>query len=267
LTARGARSPDHLRVATLNLLYYPQGDRWRERRPFVEGELRVLAPDVIGFQEVNRAIDQDHALAESAGPDLGFVVHRASETIRSRYPRHWDGVVILARESAGQVLFHKVLRLTHLRIVQALGIRRPDGTTITVANTHLHHPEGDAGRQARHRQANAVLGFLADLPEADVVVLVGDLNAVPGEPALELLFGAGFRSATREAGRGDPETFPSGLVAPTIYRGPGACIDYVLVRGPAVVEDARIAFDRPAPGDPGLFPSDHRGIVVDLALP
>jgi endonuclease/exonuclease/phosphatase (EEP) superfamily protein YafD len=99
-----------------------------------------------------------------------------------------------------------------------------------------------------------------------VVVLVGDLNALPDEPALEVLFGAGFRSATREAGLGDPETFPSGLVAPTIERGPGECIDYVLVRGAALVKGARIAFERAAPGDPGLFPSDHRGIVVDLAF-
>ena len=266
MTARDARASGRLRVATLNLLYYPQGDRWRERRPLVEDELRAFEPDVIGFQEVNRSIDQDHGLAESAGPALGYVVHRASETIRSRYPRHWDGVVLLTRESAGQVVFHEVRRLTHLRIVQALGIRRPDGARITVANTHLHHPGDDAGRRARLRQASAILEFLADVPEADVVVLLGDLNAIPDEPALEVFFGAGFRSATREAGRGDPDTFPSGLVAPTVDRGPGACIDYVLVRGAAVVEGAQIAFDRPAPGDAGLFPSDHRGIVVDLGL-
>ena len=55
---------DDLRgLATLNLLYYPQGDRWRERGPLVEAQLRELAPDVIGLQEVNRSIDQDTALA------------------------------------------------------------------------------------------------------------------------------------------------------------------------------------------------------------
>ena len=92
-----------VRVATINLLYYPQGDRWKERRPLVEAELRDLGPDVIGLQEVNRSIDQDHALAASAAPELEYQVYRASNTIRPRYPRHWDGVVLLVRRAAGTV--------------------------------------------------------------------------------------------------------------------------------------------------------------------
>ena len=209
-----------VRLATLNLLYYPQGDRWRERRPLVERELRALAPDVIGLQEVNRSIDQDHALAAAAGEELDYRVFRASETIRNRYPRHWDGVVLLVRRAAGEVLFHETRRLTHLRVVQAIGLRRPDGSTLTVANTHLHHPDGPPGHVARLRQARHVLAFLDELPTADATVLGGDLNGLPDEPSLTLLFEAGFRSATREAGLGDPGTFGSGLVAPTIYRGP-----------------------------------------------
>ena len=255
-----------IRLATLNLLYYPQGDRWRERRPLVEAELRALAPDVIGLQEVNRSMDQDHALAAAAGPKLGYRVYRASESIRNRYPRHWDGVVLLVREVAGEVLFHEVQRLTHLRVVQALGLRRPDGSTVTIANTHLHHPDGPPGYVARLRQARTVLAFLHGLPASDAIVLGGDLNGRPDEPSLQSFFGSGFRSATREAGCGDPGTFGSGLIAPTIYRGPPFCIDYLLVRGSVRVLDARLAFDRPAPTDLGLYPSDHRGLVADLAI-
>jgi endonuclease/exonuclease/phosphatase family metal-dependent hydrolase len=262
LTASRAGTPDRLRVATLNLLFYPQGDRWGERRPLVEDELRVLAPDVLGLQEVNRTIDQDHALAAAMGEGLGYAVHRASESIRPRYPRHWDGVVLLVRRAAGEVLFHEIRRLTYLRVVQALGIRTSGGRTVTIANTHLHH----AGAAMRMRQVTAILGFLESLPRTEVTVLLGDLNALPDEPALELLFGAGFRSATREAGLGDPATFPSGLIAPTISRGPDEAIDYVLVRGRATIATARIAFNRPAADDAGLYPSDHVGIVADLAI-
>ena len=255
-----------IRLATINLLYYPQGDRWKERRPLVEAELRDLAPDVIGLQEVNRSIDQDHALAASAGPELGYQVYRASNTIRPRYPRHWDGVVLLVRRAAGEVRFHEVRRLTHLRVVQAIGLRLPDGSTLTVANTHLHHPDGPPGHVARLRQARDVLAFLDGLAPTDTTVLGGDLNGLPDEPSLALLFDAGFRSATREAGIGDPGTFGSGLVAPTIYRGPRFCIDYLLVRGSARVMTARLAFDRPSAHDPGLYPSDHLGLTADLAL-
>lgn len=257
---------DRIRLATINLLYYPQGDRWRERRPLVEAQLRALAPDVIGLQEVNRSIDQDHALAAAAGPDLGYRVYRASETIRDRYPRHWDGVVLLVGRAAGEVLFHETRRMTHLRVVQAIGLRLPGGATLTVANTHLHHPDGPPGYVARLRQARAVLGFLEGLPATDATVLGGDLNGMPDEPSLTSLFDAGFRSATREAGIGDPGTFGSGLVAPTIYRGPSFCIDYLLVRGSARVVSAGLAFDRPAEDDPGLYPSDHLGLVADLEI-
>jgi endonuclease/exonuclease/phosphatase family metal-dependent hydrolase len=255
-----------VRLATLNLLYYPQGDRWRERRPLVESELRRLGPDVMGLQEVDRSTDQDRALAAAAGPALDYHVYRASDTVRARYPRAWDGVVLLVRRSAGAIRFHHVRRLTHLRVVQAIGIVRPDGRTLTVANTHLHHPDGPKGYVPRLRQAKAVLDFLNELPDADATVLGGDLNGQPDEPALLHLFDAGFRSAMREAGVGDVGTFGSGLIAPTVYRGPRFCIDYLLVRGAASVRQARLAFDQPSPDDPGLYPSDHLGLVADLEL-
>jgi endonuclease/exonuclease/phosphatase family metal-dependent hydrolase len=173
-------------------------------------------------------------------------------------------VVLLVGRAAGDVLFHEVRRLTHLRVVQAIGLRRPDGTTLTVANTHLHHPDGPPGHVARLRQARTVLAFIEGLPQADATVLCGDLNGLPDEPSLTYLFDAGFRSATRETGLGDPGTFPSGLVAPTIYRGPSSCIDYLLVRGSARVLAAGLAFDQPSADDPGLYPSDHLGLVADL---
>ena len=133
-------------------------------------------------------------------------------------------------------------------------------------NTHLHHPDGPPGHVARLRQARAITAFLDELPPTDATVLVGDLNGLPDEPAMDWLFAAGFRSATREAGLGDPGTFPSGLIAPTIYRGPRVCIDYVLVRGSVRVKDARLAFDQPSANDPGLYPSDHLGLVADLEI-
>jgi len=259
-------TPRQIRLATINLLYYPQGDRWQERRPLVETQLRSVAPDVIGLQEVNRSIDQDYALAASAGPQLEYRVFRASEAIRDRYPRHWDGVVLLVRRGTGEVTFHETRRLTYLRVIQAIGIRWPDGKTLTIANTHLHHPDGPPGYVARLRQARTILAFLEVLPSTDATVLGGDLNGLPDEPSLTSLFAAGFRSATREAGLGDPGTFGSGLVAPTIYRGPRLCIDYLLVRGSARVVSAGLAFDQPAADDAGLYPSDHLGLVADLEV-
>ncbi len=161
--------------------------------------------------------------------------------------------MLLVRRAGGAVLFHEIRRMTHLRVVQAIGLRLPDGTSLTVANTHLHHPDGPPGYVARLRQTRSILAFLDGLPATDATVLGGDLNGLPDEPSLTSLFGAGFRSATREAGLGDPGTFGSGLVAPTIYRGPRFCIDYLLVRGSVRVVAAGLAFDEPAADDPGAL--------------
>jgi hypothetical protein len=48
--------------------------------------------------------------------------------------------------------------------------------------------------------------------------------------------------------------------------GDPGCLDYVWVRGAATVEEARLAFDRPAVGDASLYPSDHLGIAAWLVV-
>jgi hypothetical protein len=47
--------------------------------------------------------------------------------------------------------------------------------------------------------------------------------------------------------------------------GDPGCLDYIWVRGAIRVETARLAFDRPAVGDPTLYPSDHLGLVAGLS--
>lgn len=261
---------DRLRVATLNTLYYPQGDRWKARLPVAGAALRELGADVVGLQEIDRAHDRDIALAALA-PERRYTVIRAAETQRDRYPRHWDGVVTLVAAGAAMVEAHRTLRLTHRRIVQALDLRTPGGRLVRFANTHLHHPDGLPGFGVRLRQAQAVLGWLDDIEteagRADVEVLVGDLNAIPMEPAIMALRDAGYRSAQEVANGRDAPTFASGLVAASITPGPPrVCIDYIWVRGTARIAAADLAFDRPSADDPTLYPSDHLGIVADLEM-
>ena len=259
---------DRLRLATLNTLYYPQGDRWRARLPVAGEQLRDLDADVVGLQEIDRAHDRDRSLAACA-PARAYAVIRASETQRDRYPRHWDGVVTLVAPAATTVEAHRAKRLTHLRVVQAVDLRTEHGRRVRFANTHLHHTDGPPGFDVRLRQVRAILRWLADLradgPAPDAEVLVGDLNAIPVEPALAALAGAGFRSAYVEVHGRPVATFASGLVASSITPGPPQmCIDYILVRGDAAIADAGLAFDRPSPDDPGLYPSDHLGLYADL---
>ena len=261
---------ERLRVATFNTLYYPQGDRWAARLPVAGAALLDLDADVVGLQEIDRAHDRDRALAALV-PDRAYVVVRASETQRNRYPRHWDGVVMLIARDAGSVVAARERRLTHLRIVQAIDIRTPGGALVRVANTHLHHPGDPPGVAARTGQMRAILRWIEDVSSregpADTELLLGDLNATPVEPAIAAVREAGFASTYETANGRTAATFPSGLVASTIAPGPPAvCIDYIWLRGRGQVISSSLAFDRPSADDPTLYPSDHLGIVADIEL-
>jgi endonuclease/exonuclease/phosphatase family metal-dependent hydrolase len=95
---------------------------------------------------------------------------------------------------------------------------------------------------------------------------MGDFNADPGEPTHRRMRDAGFRSAYADANGQEPDvTWPSGLQAPAMDTdGEPECLDYIWVRGDVRVMDARLVFDRPAVGDPTLYPSDHLGIATTL---
>ena len=43
-------------------------------------------------------------------------------------------------------------------------------------------------------------------------------------------------------------------------------LDYVFVNDRVAVHDAWLAFDRPSPADPGLYPSDHLGVAASVSL-
>ena len=141
---------------------------------------------------------------------------------------------------------------------------RSSRTRLGFAVTNLHHVPGDA--HLRDEQAAALLAWLETAPAHDALVVVGDFNAAPGEAAARRMSDVGFRSAYEAANGADPRvTWPSGLQAPAMDTdGDPACLDYIWVRGGVTVEEARLFADRPAVGDPTLYPSDHLGIAARL---
>src|SRR5207302_8234563 len=120
----------------------------------------------------------------------------------------------------------------------------------------------------RARQAADIVGWLSELPVPHPVVVVGDFNDEPSEPAYRAMTDAGFRSAHLLANAAEPAiTWPSGLQAPAIDTdGEPGCLDYIWVRGSIEVESCRLAFDRPAVDDPTLYPSDHFGLVARIRI-
>ena len=92
-----------------------------------------------------------------------------------------------------------------------------EGDRLTVIATHLHHPrEGGAERTP---QVRALLDYWDG---AERTVLLGDLNALPGDPEMELLRQAGLVDAFEAAG-----VAPPGYTSPS--DDPQRRIDYIWV--------------------------------------
>lgn len=246
---------DRLHVATLNILNL--ADRWPERLPLILADMAALQPDLLGLQEVVYPMQQDRLIG-AAGEG-----HYAA--IRGWAGRPEYGNSLLVREPLAGVQVERLdldLGRSALRAV----VHLPAGSTVLVAVTHLHHVvEGAADRD---RQAAALLDWLATAPATNATIAMGDFNADPDEPTYARMTAAGFRSAFAVANGAEPAvTWPSGLQAEAMDTdGDPACLDYIWVRGAVAVTSARLVFDRPAPDDRTLYPSDHLGISARLEI-
>jgi endonuclease/exonuclease/phosphatase family metal-dependent hydrolase len=246
---------DRLHVATLNIRNL--ADRWPERLSLLLADMAALQPDLLGLQEVVYVMQQDRVIGAAAESHYGAVRGWAG---RPEY-----GNSLLVREPLAATDVER-LDLGLQRAVHRAIVRLPHGATVLAAVTHLHHAvDGDVERDDQTRR---LLDWLVAGPAADAQVVVGDFNADPAEPTYARMVAAGFRSAFAEANGAEPAvTWPSGLQAPAMDTdGEPACLDYVWVRGAVRVVDARLAFDRPDPDDPTLFPSDHLGIAAHLEI-
>jgi nocturnin len=246
---------DRLHVATLNIRNL--ADRWDERLPLILADMAALQPDILGLQEVVYVLQQDRLIgAAGAG---------RYEGIRGWAGRPEYGNALLVREPLVASDIER-LDLGLSRSATRARIALPGGATVAVVVTHLHHVPADEG--VRDEQVSVLLDWLDSGAAADGLVVVGDFNAEPVEPAYRRMTDAGFRSSFHEANGREPDvTWPSGLEAPAKDAdGEPGCLDYVWVRGAIEVESCRLAFDRPAVGDPGLYPSDHLGISARLTV-
>ena len=246
---------DRLHVATLNILNL--ADRWPERLPLILADMSALQPDVLGLQECVFVMQQDRLIGAAGEGRYGI--------LRGWAGRPEYGNSLLVREPLVATDEGRIdLGLT--RAAHRAVIRLPSGLSVLVSVTHLHHLGPDA--DLRDAQTRQLIDWLAGGPATDAQIVMGDFNADPAEPTVARMLAAGFRSAYAVANGADPPvTWPSGLQAPAMDTdGSPACLDYIWTRGAISVNSARLAFDRPHPEDPTLYPSDHLGVAAHLSI-
>jgi endonuclease/exonuclease/phosphatase family metal-dependent hydrolase len=227
------------RVMTYNIhsAYNTQG---RQDPEAIARAIEANQPDVVALQEVSRGwlIDGSTDLPAWLSRRLGmpFLFRGTPDpvwgnAILSRYP-------ILQHGSGGLPRDGTLLARGYLWADIDVGAAQP----LRLINTHLHHIGRDS--QVRQAQVSVLIGFWNDTPFS---VLLGDLNAEPGSPEMEMLAQAGLADSWAEAGEGPGYTFRSD--------DPYQRIDWIWHTPDLRVREVRVVGDQA---------SDHLGVVVRL---
>lgn len=207
--------------------------------------------DVVGLQEVDRHwssrsdfVDQAEWLARELNMHVVYGANLDLDPASPDQPRRQYGTAILSDapilESDNTYLprfdGHEQRGLLRARVV----VR---GVPVQVYNTHLQHNNA-AERIAQAEAIEALIGT----PD-DSVVMMGDLNAVPGTPEIETLVDR-LIDAWVAAGVGDGSTYPA--------EDPDRRIDYVLTSDDVIVRTAAVITSDS---------SDHLSVQADVLLP
>ena len=248
---------DRLLVATLNIRNL--ADRWDERLPLLLADMAALQPDLLGLNEVVYPLQQDRL--------LGAAGEGRYEAVRGWAGRPEYGNSLLVRQPLRGRRTPSAWTSGATRSAHRVRLALPGGARLVFAVTHLHHVPADEALRVAQVDRAPRRGSTTS-PEHDALIVAGDFNAEPEEPAYGRMTAAGFASAYVEANGEEPAvTWPSGLVAPGMDTdGDPGCMDYLWLRGAVRVEDARLVFDRPAVGDPTLYPSDHVGVAAHVVI-
>ncbi|MGI5131274.1 endonuclease/exonuclease/phosphatase family protein [Pseudonocardia sp. CA-107938] len=263
-----------VRAVTWNV-WWRFGPRWRDRRPAIRQTLERLDPDVVALQEVwaDGGTTQADELAAALGMHAVFAAP-------SYPPAPVDSTVA---DHAGVELGIAVLSrwptLDHESLVMPARHRSWDPVTLAV---RVQHPAGPLPIVATCLEYGipytddriAQGAFVADLatsPRFDgpcPVLLMGDLNAAVDSPVLRPVGDVLTDAWLAGGGRADAVTLPSSHPSAPLEAGPQLVdqrIDHVFFRPGREdqhvnVEGARLIGD----AVDGVYPSDHRGVLVDL---
>jgi endonuclease/exonuclease/phosphatase family metal-dependent hydrolase len=228
-----------LRMMTFNLHcgFDPQGHLGLEA---IARVIEAEDPDIVGLQEVSRgwvicgSVDMLVWLSRRLGMSYRFAP--AADPL-------WGNAVFSRLPIVGQELRELPPRdLLMRRGFTSVDLQTASDEPLEVIVTHYHHLRNDSDVRVTH--SRALLDFWRGRPRT---VLMGDFNAVPGDPEIELLRQAGLTDVIEAAGLTPGYTAPAG--------NPWKRIDYIFLPPDLTADDVVIS--------PALV-SDHFGVAATV---
>lgn len=261
-----------LRVATLNIRNTT--DRYSERSNLMMEEIMKINCDILGLQEV--CWGQIPLLYNGFG-NTGIICQspcRDPILSKSNPDYRVDGDMLLIKNKGGGdrmiVESHQVLILSYERVVQKVVLSLRVGNKryrICLANTHLHDGVSREDILERERQCEVMMEWI-EKDYYEGYIIMGDFNANHNDITYDYMKSLSYISGYKAIYGHEPEkTFPSGLQAPTMDKGPEfGCLDYIWFKGCINPINAGLWADRPSPVDNTIYPSDHYGVFLDIRL-
>ena len=244
------------RIATLNL--EQDHKRWDARRPLIVAEIARLKPDVMAFNEICVPRQTARGLRASAAELTGIDYALVQQT-KMNGLSEVEGEALLTR--------FPIIETGNLdyqaRDMVALVARVLVGAApLDVYVTHLYKSRGeDSLRLYQVQQLLAWIDSRADVP----AIVCGDFNATLAIPSAALM-ARRFRPTQTAPTAFTPLADTDGSVTHPYWPRMDRCIDYIWVSESIGIAASGVCFDKPSPGDPSLWPSDHAGVWADLEL-
>ena len=265
------QAPESLRVATLNVhwiaLRRATGDwsvaDWEARKGPLDEALKTIAPDIIGFQEMEsfgggsmsrENLALDYLLAQN--PDLGAAAQGDPARFPSTQPIFYrkDRLGLVEEgwfffSDTPDVIYSRTFNGSFPAFASWALFEDRSGARVRVINMHT-----DFASRSNRQQSAALVAERAEpwIAAGERVVVLGDMNARAGARTLQIMEGAGFTFLPID---GATFHFNRGL---NLF----GAIDHIGVAGPIATGPTTVVRDQFG----GRWPTDHYPVLVDLTL-
>jgi len=247
-----------LRIATLNL--EQDHKRWEQRRELIASQLEALKPDMLALNEICFPSQTGRWLQQAAARRLGrnYTLLQQAK-VGDASPMEGEGLLTIYPVSETASLDYR----SHNCVAQ---VARFEIQTrcLDVYVTHLINVR--VAESAREHQVSQLLDWVRSRGDVDFCVVCGDFNTTLDQPSIRLMSSVFSPTQSQPTAFTPLEEAGGGLTHPEWQRF-DRCIDFIWVTKSIRVQASGLCFNKPAPADPTLWPSDHVGVWVDLEFP